>query len=309
MTSGLHHVTAITGPAQPTVDFYSGVLGLRLVKRTVNFDDPGTYHLYYADGDAAPGSILTFFPWAADALRGRPGQGQASAVAYAVAQGGVDAWADRLAGAGVERTEAERFGERVLSLRGPDGLAVEVVEGGAAGGGWAGGPVDASLALGAFHSVTLCSAAPWATQEVLVGVLGFEVAGAEGGRTRLVNPAAERAGTVDLFCAPGDGAARMGTGTVHHVAFRVPDDRAQREVRDALLAAGLHPTEPVDRQYFRSVYVREPGGVLFEIATDPPGFAVDEPADALGRSLMLPPQYEPVRDKIEARLPPLAVPA
>ena len=317
MTFGLHHVTAISGPAQATVDFYSGALGLRLVKRTVNFDDPGTYHLYYADGDAAPGSVLTFFPWAADALRGRPGQGQTAAFAYAVGPGAADAWADRLTSTGVEWADGERFGERVLSLRDPDGLAVEIVEvgpgtapaRGAVGGGWAEGPVDASMALGAFHSVTLCSAAPWATQEVLVNALGYQVAGAEDGRTRLVNPAAERAGALDLFCAPGDGAARMGVGTVHHVAFRVPDREAQQEVRRALLDAGLRPTDEVDRQYFRSVYAREPGGILFEIATDPPGFAVDEPADALGESLMLPPQYESSRAQIEARLPTLTLPS
>ena len=309
MTTGLHHVTAITGPAQRTVDFYSGVLGLRLVKRTVNFDDPGTYHLYYADDDAAPGSVLTFFPWAGDALRGRAGQGQAAAFAYAVGPGGADAWADRLTGAGVEWSEAERFGERVLAFADADGLAVEVVEGGTAGGGWAAGPVPADVALGAFHSVTLCSAAPWATQEVLVDVLGYQVEGAEDNRTRLVNPAADRAAAVDLYCEPGDGGARMGVGTVHHVAFRVPDTDAQEAVRQKLIGAGLHPTDEIDRQYFRSVYVREPGGVLFEIATDPPGFATDEPAYALGQGLMLPPQYEPMRDKIEARLPALAVPA
>ena len=309
MTTGLHHVTAITGPAQETVDFYSGVLGLRLVKRTVNFDDPGTYHLYYADADAAPGSVLTFFPWADGAMRGRPGQGQTSAFAYAVGEGGADAWADRLSGAGATWSEAERFGERVLTVRAPDGLAVEVVEApGAAGGGWADGPVDAEVALGAFHSVTLCSAAPWATQEVLVDVLGYGVEGAESGRTRLVNPAAGRASAIDLFCEPGDGAARMGVGTVHHVAFRVPDAEAQQAVRQGLLDAGLRPTDEIDRQYFRSVYAREPGGILFEIATDPPGFAVDEPADALGQALKLPAQYEPMRDQIEARLPPITVP-
>ena len=308
MTTGLHHVTAITGPAQATVDFYSGVLGLRLVKRTVNFDDPGTYHLYYADADAAPGSVLTFFPWAGDALRGQRGQGQTAAFAYAVGPGGADAWADRLTGAGVEWAEAERFGERVLAFHGPDGLAVEVVEGGNAVGGWADGPVDAEVALGAFHSVTLCSAAPWTTQEVLIDVLGYQVEGAEDGRTRLVNPNADRASAIDLFCTPGDGAARMGVGTVHHVAFRVPDQATQQTVRQGLIDAGLRPTDEIDRQYFRSVYAREPGGVLFEIATDPPGFATDEPADALGQSLMLPPQYEPMRDQIEARLPALAVP-
>ncbi len=309
MTTGIHHVTAISGPAQETVDFYSGVLGLRLVKRTVNFDDPGTYHLYYADGDAAPGSVLTFFPWAGDALEGRAGQGQASAFAYAVAPGGVDAWGDRLTGAGVAWESSERFGERVLTTRATDGLAVEIIEGGETGTGWADGPVPADAALGAFHSVTLCSAAPWATQEVLINALGYQVEGAEDGRTRLVHPAADRASAVDLFCEPGDGAARMGVGTVHHVAFRVPDQDAQQAVREKLIEAGLKPTDEIDRQYFRSVYAREPGGILFEIATDPPGFAVDEDPAALGQALKLPAQYESMRAQIERRLPALSVPA
>ncbi len=309
MTSGLHHVTAISGPAQETVDFYSGVLGLRLVKRTVNFDDPGTYHLYYADADAAPGSVLTFFPWAGDALRGKDGQGQTSAFAYAVAPGGVDAWGDRLSGAGVVWERTERFGEAVLTVRAPDGLAVEIIEAGAPGAGWADGPVGPEMALGAFHSVTLCSAAPWVTQDLLLDVFGYKIEGAEDGRTRLVNPKADRAAAIDLYCTPGDGAARLGVGTVHHVAFRVPDTDAQQRIRRALIYAGLHPTDEIDRQYFRSVYVREPGGILFEIATDPPGFATDEPADALGQSLQLPAQYEPMRAQIEARLPALTLPA
>ena len=307
MTTGLHHVTAITGPAQPTVDFLSGRLGLRLVKRTVNFDDPGTYHLYYADGEARPGSVFTVFPWAADAARGAAGMGQPTATAYAAPPGAVDAWQERFAEAEFDDWDApaERFGERVLTVRSPDGLAFEIVEteGGAAaepGGG---------AALGAFHGVTLCSTAPHWTLGLLVDVLGYREHGAEDGRTRLVNDRADRARFVDLYCEPGAGAGRMGAGTVHHVAFRVPSDEAQAEVREALLARGLRPTPPVDRQYFRSVYVREPGGVLFEIATDPPGFAVDEPAEALGQGLKLPPQYEPMREQIERRLPPITVPA
>ena len=316
--TGLHHVTAITGPAQQTVDFVSGRLGLRLVKRTVNFDDPGTYHLYWADDEARPGSVFTAFPWAADAERGRAGEGQPTATAWAAPPGAVDRWADRFADDGFTDWDppAERFGERVLTVRSPDGLVFEIVEtggapGGAPGGADAGG-ADGPGRLGAFHSVTLCSTAPHWTLGVLVDVLGYREAGVEDGRTRLVCEAADRARYVDLWCEPGapggGGAGRMGAGTVHHVAFRVPSSEAQAEVREALVARGLHPTDVRDRQYFRSVYVREPGGVLFEIATDPPGFAVDEPADALGHALMLPPQYEPKRDQIEARLPAITVP-
>ena len=304
---GLHHVTAICGPAQQNVDFFAGVLGLRLVKQTVNFDDPGTHHLYYADGAAAPGSVLTFFPWA-DGRRGAPGAGQATATAYAVAPGAVAAWQDALAEAGEDVGEGfERFGETGLRLRAPDGLVVDLVETAGADGQWAEGPVPAGRALGAFHSVTLCSRAPESTALVLTEAYGYREHGQEGDRLRLVNEAAPRARYVDLLCE-ADARGAMGTGTVHHVAFRVPTDAAELEVREALLGLGLQPTPVIDRQYFHSVYTREPGGILFEVATDPPGFAIDEPADALGRALKLPPQYEPQRTAIEARLAPLALP-
>ncbi len=306
---GLHHVTAICGPAQANVDVYAGTLGLRLVKQTVNFDDPGTYHLYYADSQARPGSVLTFFPWPADGLRGRVGAGQATATAYAVAPGALSAWLDRLPGADLQvAPPTARFGQNVLTLRDPDGLVIELVETEGASGAWDGGPVPESMALGAFHSVTLCSHDPDATARVLTEAYGYQDHGQEGGRLRLVNPAADRAEFVDLYCAPQMQPGRMGLGTVHHVAFRAPDDAAELEVRETLLSMGLRPTPQIDRQYFHSVYTREPGGILFEIATDNPGFDVDEPAETLGQSLMLPPQYEPQRAAIEARLAPLALP-
>ncbi len=309
MITGLHHVTAICGPAQANVDTYAGTLGLRLVKQTVNFDDPGTYHLYYADGDARPGSILTFFPWPADGLRGRVGVGQATATAYAVARGALSQWLDRLPGADLQvAPPTARFGQNVLTLRDPDGLVIELVETDDASGQWAEGPVPETMALGAFHSVTLCSQDPDATTRVLTEAYGYAEHGQEGDRLRLVHPTADRAEFVDLFCAPQMEAGRMGIGTVHHVAFRAPDDAAELDVRETLLSMGLRPTPQIDRQYFRSVYTREPGGLLFEIATDPPGFDADEPAETLGRSLKLPPQYEPQRAAIEARLAPLDLP-
>ena len=304
---GLHHVTAICGPAQQNVDVYAGTLGLRLVKQTVNFDDPGTYHLYYADGDAEPGSFLTFFPWS-DGLGGRIGAGQATATAYAVLPGAVAAWQDELASAGAEAGEPfERFGATGLRLRAPEGLVIELIETEDAEGQWAAGPVPAAQALGAFHSVTLDSLAPESTARVLTDAYGYRQLGQEGDRLRFVNDAAPRARFVDLLAEPGE-RGRMGTGTVHHIAFRVRTDEDELAVRETLLSMGLQPTPVVDRQYFRSVYTREPGGILFEIATDPPGFAIDEPADALGRSLRLPPQYEPQRAAIEARLPELVLP-
>ena len=305
---GLHHVTAICGPAQQNVDVYAGTLGLRLVKQTVNFDDPGTYHLYYADGAAEPGSFLTFFPWS-DGAGGRAGAGQATATAYAVRPGAVAAWQDELASAGPDAAGEpfERFGETGLRLRAPDGLVIELVETADAEGQWDGGPVPASQALGAFHSITLDSLAPESTARVLTEAYGYRPLDERDGRIRFVNDAAPRARFVDVLAEPG-ARGRMGTGTVHHVAFRVRTDEDELAVRDTLLSMGLQPTPVVDRQYFHSVYTREPGGILFEIATDPPGFAVDEPADALGRSLQLPPQYEPQRAAIEARLPELVLP-
>ena len=306
--TGLHHVTAICGPAQENVDTYAGTLGLRLVKQTVNFDDPGTYHLYYADGEARPGSVLTFFPWA-NGRRGRAGAGQATATAYAVAPGAVAAWQDALADTrGKVGDTFERFGETGLRLRDPDGLVIELIETEEASGQWEAGPVPSGRALGTFHSVTLCSRAPESTALLLTEAYGYRQLGQEGDRLRLVNDAAPYARYVDLFCEPGADLGQMGTGTVHHVAFRAPTDEAELEVRETLLSLGLQPTPVIDRQYFHSVYTREPGGILFEIATDPPGFAADEPEDQLGRSLKLPSQYEAQREAIEARLPPLALP-
>ena len=309
---GLHHVTAICGPAQANLDAYGGLLGLRLVKQTVNFDDPGTYHLYYADGAAEPGSFLTFFPWGDGAMPGRVGPPQATATAYAAPVGAVDLWMDRLAEHGPRHdvtfgTPVERFGERVLRVVDGDGLRIEIVEAESADGGWAGGPVPEAMALGAFHGVTLDTVRPGATARVLEA-LGYEPDAEADGRIRFAHPDAPRARFVDLVAQPDGPAGRMGVGTVHHVAFRVADDDAEMEVRETLLGLGLQPTPQIDRQYFHSVYCREPGGVLFEIATDNPGFAVDEAPDALGRELRLPPQYEPQRAAIEARLTPLRLP-
>ena len=311
--TGLHHVTAIVGPPQQTVDVYAGLLGLRLVKQTVNFDDPGTYHLYFADDGAVPGSFLTFFPWGEGAMRGRVGAPQATATAYVAPVGATELWLDRLASHGPSTgvdfdAPAERFGETVLRLRDPDGLVLEIIETEDAEGGWQAGHIPMEAALGAFHSVTLETSRPEDTMRVLTDALGYEEDREADGRVRFVNPKAERARYVDVLRRAKQ-AGRMGAGTVHHVAFRVPDDEAELETRELLLQLGLRPTPQIDRQYFHSVYAREPGGVLFEIATDPPGFAVDEPADALGERLMLPPQYEPMRDQIERRPPEITVPA
>jgi glyoxalase family protein len=300
---GLHHVTAISGPAQANVDFYTRVLGQRLVKRTVNFDAPETYHLYYGDRTGSPGTIMTFFPFA-DAGPGRTGPGMASACAYAVTEGRFDAVMERLAEAAIAFAgPVERFGQRVITLRDPDGAPVELIETARTG----------TEELDGFHSVTLWLRDPDPTARILRDVFGYAEAGHErtpgAERLRLIAPGGARADTVDLVRRDRPALGRQGAGTIHHVAFRAPTPEDQRAWIDRLAAAGHRTTPVIDRQYFNAIYFREPGGVLFEIATDPPGFAADEPVATLGQALKLPPQYEPIRDRIERVLPVLRVPA
>jgi glyoxalase family protein len=304
---GLHHVTAISGPPQANVDFYVGTMRQRLVKRTVNFDAPDTYHLYYGDRTGSPGGILTFFPFA-DAGPGRAGPGMASAVAYRVPPGGLDAWMGRLAEDAVDfEGPSERFGERMVTLTDPDGLRIELIE--------AAGPsgADRTPTDDGFHSVTLWLRNPEPTARLLTELFGYEHAGEEadasGRRRRLSAPGGGRGSVVDLLRSDAPSIGRQGAGTIHHVAFRAESDEVQREWRERVAAFGLQVTPVIDRQYFNAIYFREPGGVLFEIATDPPGFATDEAETELGTHLMLPPQYERRRADIERVLPPIRVPA
>jgi glyoxalase family protein len=315
---GIHHVTAICGPPQPNVDFYTGVLGQRLVKRTVNFDAPDTYHLYYGDRTGSPGTILTFFPFAY-AAAGRAGPGMASAVAYAVPKGELDGWMMRLAEETIEFEDPrERLGERMIALADPDGMRIELIESettdepnarAAGQAGTAGGrPPDEG-----FHSVTLWLSDPMPTARVLTDVFGYDAAGHEASdgveRLRFRSPSGGRGSVVDLVRSDARSIGRQGAGTIHHVAFRAEDDAVQLEWRERAIAAGLDVTPVIDRQYFNAIYFREPGGVLFEIATDPPGFATDEAPGELGTQLKLPPGYEGRRSDIERVLPPLRVPA
>ena len=309
-TPGLHHVTAICGDPQANVDFYASVLGMRLVKRTVNFDDPTTYHLYYGDDLGRPGTILTFFPWPG-APRGTRGTGQTTAVGFAVPPGSLDWWMDRLAKHATFQAPEERLGERVLPLLDPDGLAIELIERADAAHRpwWEGGPVPAAYAIRGFHGVTLTLEGHERTAALLVDVMGLEPTGQQQTRFRYA-AAGQAAGTVvDLVSAPGLRRGRVAAGTVHHIAFRCASDEEQAGWRGRLAAAGMSVTPVLDRQYFRSVYFPEPGGVLFEIATDPPGFTRDETPEALGTALELPPWLEPHRTRIEDRLPRLHVPA
>lgn len=310
LLTGIHHITAIASDPQPNVDFYAGVLGLRLVKRTVNFDDPGTYHLYFGNRDGRPGSILTFFPWPG-ARRGIVGAGQVTASSFAVPVGSVGYWRDRL-----QRHHArvddgvERFGEAVLRFEDPDGLPLELVESASADPAlaWPGGDVAAEHAIGGFHSATIAEEGYERTARLLQETMGLEPAGSEGNRFRFVFGGGGVAGTVlDVLCQPDGRPGRLGAGTVHHIAWRTPDDGQQGECRKALVSGGYNVSPVMDRMYFHSIYYREPGGVLFEIATDPPGFATDETPEHLGERLMLPSWLEKHREAIESALPALRV--
>jgi glyoxalase family protein len=309
-TTGIHHVTAIAGEPQRNVDFYAGLLGLRVVKKTVNFDDPETYHLYYGDGAGAPGSIMTFFPWAG-APQGRIGAGQLTVTSFSVPAASLGYWTERLVEAGVrfEKPE-ERFGETVLRFSDPDGLRLELVAAGEERReGWTGGPAPAEHSVRGFHHVTLAVADPSRTAKLLTDPLGFRQTREAEGRTRYEVGEGGPGNAVDIADATGFPRGTTGVGTVHHVAFRVPNEAAQLELREKVSSLDYNVTPVLDRNYFRSIYFREPGGVLFEIATDPPGFAVDEEPEHLGESLKLPPWLELRRERLEEALPSLRVPA
>lgn len=305
-TNGLHHVTAISGPARRNLDFYSRVLGLRLVKKTVNFDDPGTYHLYFGDAGAAPGSILTFFPWE-HATPGRLGVGETQETVFRVPEGAIGFWAHRFVEQGVpHEAPVKRFGETVLSFRDPDGMRLALVglPGVEAEPYWTEGGIGPESALRGFHSVSLLLADAAPTAAILTDVFGFAETAREDTLIRYAATGTKVGGVIDLRVAGGFLPARQGAGSVHHIAFRAADDVAQEEMVRRLAANhGIRTTEQRDRNYFRSVYFREPGHVLFEIATDVPGFAVDEPAAELGRTLKLPAGLEMHRAQIEAVLP------
>jgi glyoxalase family protein len=307
-SAGIHHVTAICGDPRRNVAFYTRNLGLRMAKKTVNFDDPTTWHLYYGDETGRPGTALTFFAWG-ERPAGRNGNGMAVETAFIIPAGSLGYWTQRLIEQSIVHDLPEqRFGERVLSFRDPDGmrLALVAVEGADRIPGWSNPDVPAEHALRGFRGVTLMVGAPEPTANVLTETFGFKAAGSEGAIARYRAGGGKLATVVDVRTAEGFLAGRQGTGSVHHVAFRAADDAAQAEMAAALAAQGLRPTDQIDRCYFRSVYFREPGGVLFEIATDDPGFTVDEPKATLGGAIKLPPWYEGRRAEIVAALPPLA---
>ncbi|MDI1248491.1 MAG: ring-cleaving dioxygenase [Lacunisphaera sp.] len=305
--TGLHHITAIASDPHQNLDFYTRVLGLRFVKKSVNQDDPGTYHLYYGDYAASPGTILTFFPWAG-LRRGRPGTGQAYATAFSVPAGSLPFWQKRFTRLAVKQQPIEsRFNDQVLPFADPDGLLLELV---ATSETDSRPPapaqdVPAGFALRGFHSSTLALTAATATAAVLTETMGYRLAGQSGHRVRYTAAQGGPGTYVDLLTDPALPRGLNGAGTIHHVAFRVTDAAQENSAREILRQSGLQVSPVIDRAYFKSIYYREPAGVLFEIATDGPGFAIDEPLEQLGTILGLPPHLEPHRAEIEAALPKL----
>jgi catechol 2,3-dioxygenase-like lactoylglutathione lyase family enzyme len=307
---GIHHVTAIASDPQRNLDFYAGTLGLRLVKLTVNFDDPGSYHLYYGDEIGRPGSLLTFFAWPGG-QRGRQGTGQASVVSFAIPPASLGFWIERLLAQGVKyEGPTRRFDEQVLALTDADGLLLELVATPRVleTPPWAEGPIPPEHAIRGLQGVTLWEDGETGSADFLVRTMGFEPGTEEGAMLRFRSGASGIGTVVNLRRAGGFWRGAIGVGTVHHVAFRAASDEAQVQKRGEIEAQGREITPVIDRQYFHSVYFREPGGILFEIATDAPGFLIDEPRSELGTHLKLPPMYEPSREEIERGLPPVRLP-
>jgi glyoxalase family protein len=305
--AGIHHVTAIASDPAANAAFYTEVLGLRLVKKTVNFDDPSTYHLYYGDDAGAPGTILTFFPWP-DARRGTPGVGQVTGFAFQVPFGSLWFWRKHLQSVGLAITdEGTRFGEKFIAAHDPDEFVLEFIETVKAASTTPprGAIIPPEHALRGFHGATLSLEAQEQTDAILTKLMGASLESSEGNRFRYTLGDGPGRARIDLLCLPAGRWGTGGTGIVHHIAWRTADDASQVAARTELLSAGLNVSPVIDRNYFRSIYYREPGGVLFEIATDPPGFSVDESPDALGSKLMLPEWLEPHRQALETTLPPL----
>ena len=305
LITGLHHVTAMAADPQSNNDFFTRTLGLRRVKKTVNFDAPDVYHLYYGDETGTPGTVMTYFPFP-EIAPGKRGAGEVVETAFAVAPGTLGDWAGRLAAQGVDRRRSdERFGAQRLVFAGPDGEALALVEvAGDARAPFAGGPVPAEQGLHGFHGVTARLRDGAATGELL-RLMGFRETGTEGAITRYAMAGGNGANVVDLEIVPQAPAAQLGAGSVHHVAFAVPDRAAQAQMRAALVEAGQQVTPPIDRDYFWAIYFRSPGGVLFEVATDEPGFARDETVAELGTALRIPAQHAHLRERIERALPPI----
>ncbi|WP_426484907.1 ring-cleaving dioxygenase [Flavobacterium sp. 2] len=302
---GLHHITAIAGDAKRNFNFYSKILGLRFIKKTVNFDDPGTYHFYFGDEMGSAGTILTFFPWGEGIQQGRKGSGMATEIGYSVPKGSLDFWQKRFDQYNVIYNKpSEKFGEKYLTFLDPDGLKLELIESKTEDNrkAWETDEVKADVATKGFHNITLTLNDIKPTAAVLTEIFGYKLIDQDVNRYRYATDAVENAAIVDLVELADEKRGLGANGTVHHVAFRVQNDEILMHFREKIEAYGLQITPQIDRQYFHSLYFREPGGVLFEIATDNPGFTVDESLEELGQNLKLPAQYESQREAIEAHL-------
>lgn len=304
---GLHHITAIADNAKRNLDFYTQVLGVRLVKKTVNFDDPGTYHFYFGNEEGSPGTILTFFPWEGIG-KGTNGSGLATHIGYSVPKGSLEFWKNRFQQLHITFNETEIFGEKLISFNDPDGLQLQFIESSTPDHRkvWTTDDINDENALKGFHNITLTLKNAQPTIKVLTDIFGYDLQKHEGERYRFATDAIETANLVDIIENDKSVAGRNAAGTNHHVAFRVKDEQVLMEFREKVMSAGLSITPKIDRDYFYSLYFREPGGVLFEIATDNPGFTVDEPLNELGKNLKLPKQHESLREKIEEVLPKLS---
>jgi len=305
---GIHHITAIAGNAKKNYDFYTKILGLRLVKKTVNFDDPGTYHLYYGNKSGQPGTILTFFPWEG-VRRGRIGTGQATSTSFSIPEGSLSFWLNRFQEHGViYNNPNKRFDEEVLVFVDPDGLKLELVSHSDTDSRtpWETEEISNSHGIRGFYNTTLSLEGHEVTANLLNDLLGYELLDEHVNRFRFINRVSQDANIIDLICLPSGKKGIVAGGSIHHIAFRVANEADQLEVREKLIEKGYDVTPQLDRNYFKSIYFREPGGVLFEIATDPPGFTVDEKLDNLGNELKLPLWLEPKRNELIEVLPDLA---
>ncbi|VFJ14388.1 ring-cleaving dioxygenase [Candidatus Nitrosocosmicus franklandus] len=334
---GIHHITAIAGNPQKNIDFYTGFLGLRLVKLTVNFDDPTTYHFYYGDNIGRPGTILTFFPWYT-MPKGFRGTGQVITTSFSIPEHAIEYWLNRLKSheisyAGpIKRFDDGEDNEQVITLYDPDGMEIELVAHKIAEERkeyvWRKGPVPEEYATRGFYSATLSLEGYERTADLLTENMGFSNTKKEGNRFRFEIKDKEKMidnfysnkekrkldllnspSSVDLICLPDTRRGYMGLGSVHHIAWRTPNDESQLDLRKRIVNTGLNATPVIDRRYFHSVYFREPGGILFEIATDPPGFLVDQNEDELGQKLLLPQWLEPDRKYLEQVLPKINIPS
>ncbi|MDR4888328.1 ring-cleaving dioxygenase [Fredinandcohnia sp. QZ13] len=304
-TSGIHHITAMVNDAQRNIDFYAGVLGLRLVKKTINFDRPEVYHLYFGNETGDPGTVITFFPWSKQ-LKGRIGMGQVGVTSYSIPTGSLEFWEERFKKFSIEFTSSKRFGERYVTFKDPDGLELELIERKEGPiNNWSFGGIKTENAIKGFAGATLLSAQPNKTADVLENVLGLTCIGDEEGFLRFKSDSL-LGNVIDIKLTPSV-RGLMGAGTVHHIAWRAKDEEDLLRWRNLLQEKGYYPTEVRDRQYFKAVYFHEEGGILFEIATDPPGFSVDEPNVELGEKLMLPTWLESKREELEETLPPVKV--